>query len=82
MTILTIQLDVRLRALTPDGLSDVTGTFTHYDLPLDAAGNDWTGEELDRIHERALAHLTSILPDAVMGLLAHCQWEQPELPFG
>lgn len=82
MTVLTIQMDLRLRQLTGDGLDDVTGTFTHYDLPLDAAGNDWTEAEAQVIYDRALAHLISVLGPTLVGLLAHCQYEQPELPFG
>jgi hypothetical protein len=82
MAILTLQLDLRLRKLTPDGLEDCVGTFTHYDLPLDAASNDWTEAERQVVFERAYAHLADVLATSTMGLLDHCRWEQPELPFG
>ncbi|MGV1050499.1 MAG: hypothetical protein ACOYD4_18485 [Solirubrobacterales bacterium] len=82
MTVLVLQLDLRLRKLTPEGLDDVVGTFTHYDLPLDAAANDWTPEERAVIEAKVLRHFGDMIPNTVVGLLDHCRWEQAELPFG
>lgn len=81
MAVLVIQFDVRLRELTPDGLSDLVGSFFHYDLPLDAAGHDWTSAERDVVHGRVMALVAATMPELVVGLLDHCRWEQPELPF-
>lgn len=81
MSLLTVQLDLRLRRLTPTGLEDCVLTFTHYDLPESAAGGDWSpGERL--AHEATfLAFAATWLRAEVVGLLDHCRWEQPELPF-
>ena len=81
MSILTIQLDLRLRHLTPEGLSDVTGTFSHYDLPLDAAGHEWSDQERDALAARIAAHFGEVTSLCLVGLLDHCRYEQPELPF-
>lgn len=82
MSILTIQLDLRLRQLTPDGLDDVTGTFTHYDLPMDAAGHEWSDEQRDALATRIAAQFGDVIALTLVGLLDHCRYEQPELPFG
>lgn len=82
MSLLTVQLDLRLRRLTPEGLVDCLVTFTHYDLPPEAASNDWS-PGLRVAHEAKawewfLNHISQELP----ALFDACQWEQPELPFG
>lgn len=82
MAILVVQMDLRLRRLTPDGLEDCVGTFTHYDLPMDAAANDWSDLKRQAVEDRAYSHLAHILSTSLVGLLDHCRWEQPELPFG
>lgn len=82
MATLTIQLDLRLRRMTTDGLDDCVGTFTHYDLPLDAAGNDWTENERWLVEGRVEDHLHDFIRTCLPGLMDHCAYEQQELPFG
>lgn len=82
MALLTLQLDLRLRRLTPDGLEDCVTTFTHYDLPECAAGGDWGHGQLPLVEARALQHFHEVLAQVVPQLLAHCAYEQAELPFG
>lgn len=82
MSLLTVQCDVRLRRLTPEGLEDCLVTFTHYDLPPDAAAGDWSpGTRLaheGKAWEWLVNHIGQVLPE----IFDACQWEQPELPFG
>lgn len=82
MSVLVVQVDVRLRKLTAEGLEDVISTFVHYDLPLDAAGNDWTQDEEAAVGWRLVGFLTPTVEELAIGLLAHCRFEQKELPFG
>lgn len=81
MSLLTVQLDLRLRRLGPDGLEDVVATFSHYDLPPQAAGGDWSHGDRPLLDARVVAQFLDVIETIVPQLLDHCAYEQAELPF-